>query len=146
MRARQGFNLVGQGHWPQPLPPNGAPGYSGCSRPTRPGMALAAWGPGGDSRAARGAHHTAPQRPKHVPSAWERLELPLTYGELPTVYSEMAHTIHDTQGTRDRGERTERTRGTRTSRHEGRECRECVSGKNLQPHLPSNRNYPAIEQ
>ena len=54
----------------------------------------------------------------------ERLELPLTYGELPTVYSEMAHTIHDTQGTHDRGERIERTRGTRTSRHEGRECRE----------------------
>jgi len=28
--------------------------------------------------------------------ARERLELPLTYGELPWVYSEMAHTIHDT--------------------------------------------------
>ncbi len=29
------------------------------------------------------ACHTAPQRPKHVPSARERLELPLTYGGLP---------------------------------------------------------------
>ena len=57
------------------------------------------------------SRHTAPQRPKHVPSAWERLELPLTYGELPTVYSEMAHTIHDTEGTHDRGERQSEQEG-----------------------------------